>query len=261
MYSIYITGSPLREAFILLAKLRHSIGKTLTDKVYITLVLLIKQVNCKYVFQIYDYFTKKQEQKEYAYIFMDYDGKGNLVSLNDHKIILNSRIIWRILIQIVLGIKSFHSNDIILKKLCPQNIFIDKENNVKIGGFGLNLDFTTEDNENLLALYDPPEIFNGKNYNKKSDMWALGCVLYELIFKKKPFQSLNHILNINYEISNECENDFKYILSKLLCHEITRISINDLFIDMIFKKKIVEINFFYEIVKDNIKGKIFILYN
>lgn len=37
-----------------------------------------------------------------------------------------------------------------------------------------------------------PELFNGSNYNSKVDIWSLGCVLYEMISLKKPFESTNY---------------------------------------------------------------------
>ena len=45
--------------------------------------------------------------------------------------------------------------------------------------------------------YLSPEICNNDQYDHKTDMWMLGCVLYELLTFKKPFQgeSLNEIIN------------------------------------------------------------------
>ena len=156
----------------------------------------IKQINLidsKYVIKIYDFFIENQNQKEICCIIMDYYEYGNLESLINQKYSLNYRIIWRIFIQIVLGIKELHKNDIILKNLCPRNIFIDSERNVKIGGYGLALDFVDEEYLNSLSLYTSPELLNGQDYTKKSDIWSLGCILYELSFKKRAFQFLDNI--------------------------------------------------------------------
>ena len=205
----------------------------------------IKQINLidsKYVIKIYDFFIENQNQKEFCCIITDYYENGNLENLLSKKYPLNYRIIWRIFIQIVLGIKELHKNDIILKNLCPRNIFIDNERNVKIGGYGLALDFVDEEYLNSLSLYTSPELLNGQNYTKKSDIWSLGCILYELSFKKRAFQFLDNILNFNYEIADNCESDLKYFLQKLLCREYKRTLINELLIDMRFKKKLLEIN-------------------
>lgn len=215
----------------------------------------IKLIDSKFIIKINDFFIENQNKKEFCCILMDYYEYGNLESIINQKYSLNSRIIWRIFIQIALGIKAFHKNKAILKSLCPRNIFIDNERNIKIGGYGSTLDFTDEEYLNSLSLYTSPELLNGQDYTKKSDIWPLGCILYELFFKKRPFQFLDNILEFNYEIDDNCESDLKYFLQKILCQENKRILINELLIDMRFKKKLIEVNLFDEIVEKNLKGK------
>ena len=218
----------------------------------------IKQINLidsKFIIKIYDSFTENQNQKEFCCILMDYYKYGNLESIINQKYSLNYRIIWRMFIQIALGIKAFHKNNIIIKNLCPRNIFIDNERNIRIGGYGLILDFTNEEYLNSLSLYTSPELLNGQDYTKKSDIWSLGCILYELSFNKRPFQFLDDILKYKYEIDDNCESDLKYFLQKLLCQEKKRFLINELLNDMKLKKKLLEVNLFDEIVEKNLKGK------
>ena len=164
-------------------------------------------------------------------------------------------MIWRIFIQIILGIKSFHDKDLIIKNLCSENIFIDNEKCIKVGGYGITFDFADKENLNLLELYSSPEVLKGADYSKKNDIWALGCILYELYFKEKPFKTIKDILNYYYEVPNKCDNDLKYLLSKMLCPEKKRISIKELLIDMRFKQKLLEVNLFDEIAEEKIKGK------
>jgi biotin synthase-related radical SAM superfamily protein len=56
-------------------------------------------------------------------------------------------------------------------------------------------------------------------------------------------------------MADNCDNDLKYFLQKLLCQENKRILINELLTDMKFKKKLLEFNLFDEIVEENLKGK------
>ena len=215
----------------------------------------INLIDSKFLIKINDFFIENQNQKEICCIITDYYEYGNLENIINKKNSLNYRIIWRIFIQIALGLKALHKNNIILKNLCPRNIFIDNERNIKIGGYGLILDFIDQEYINSLSLYTSPELLNGQDYSKKSDIWSLGCILYELYFKKRPFQFLDNILKANYEMADNCDNDLKYFLTKLLCQENKRILINQLLTDMKFKKKLLEFNLFDEIVEENLKGK------
>ncbi len=113
------------------------------------------------------------------------------------------------------------------------------ENNIKIGGINNILDFSDEKKED-------------ENINDKTNIFSLGCILYELIFKK-PFK------NLVFDFSEKCEEDFKKILSKLLCNEKNRIKLDEILYEPILKNKIIEVNLFDEIIKKNkIKSKNFL---
>lgn len=217
-------------------------------------IKVINSLNSKYVIQINDHFENVINKREYYFLIIDYYKNGNLFDLMKRKYFFNYRMIWRIFIQIVLGIKSFHDKGMTIKRLYNENIYFDNEMNIKIGGYGTILDFTKKENINAFELYSP-EILNGKDFSKKSDTWLLGCILYEMFFKEKPFKLQNNIFDFNYKIGDNCDEDLKHVLSKLLCDENKRFLTNELLNDKILNKKILEVNLFDEIVKDNIKSK------
>ena len=83
----------------------------------------IKTLKCKYVVNICDYFIEEKEQKEYLCILMEYFENDNLEELIKKEKFLNSRNIWRIFIQLIIGLNSIHSKDIIIKDLNPKKYF------------------------------------------------------------------------------------------------------------------------------------------
>ena len=108
------------------------------------------------------------------------------------KIYFNEDFIWRIFIDILLGIKYLHDNDIIHRDLKSANIFIDKNLRAIIGDFGVSK--ILNDNVKTYTqigtpLYLSPEIINKNKYDKKIDIWSLGCILYEIIALDQPFIS------------------------------------------------------------------------
>lgn len=75
------------------------------------------------------------------------------------------------------------------------NIFLDENDNVKIGDFGVSkvLDHTKALARTMVGTpyYLSPELCENQPYGMKSDVWALGCILYELCTLKHPFDALN----------------------------------------------------------------------
>lgn len=78
------------------------------------------------------------------------------------------------------------------RDLKPANIFIDSNDNLKLGDLGLGRDFTSQTMEAYsrvgTPLYMSPEVLQGSGYDFKSDVWSLGCIAYELCALKSPFK-------------------------------------------------------------------------
>lgn len=178
----------------------------------------LNEINSKFVIKIKDYFEKNINHKDYYFIVIDYYKYGNLNQILQQRNSLTSRMIWRIFIQLIFGIQSFHNKDFIIKKLYPDNIYFDEEMNIKIVGHGMYLDYSKKENSNSIDFFSP-EVLNGQDFSKKSDIWSLGCILYEIYFKEKPFKLKNNNFDFNYKITDDCEPDIKYILSIILCDE------------------------------------------
>jgi len=97
--------------------------------------------------------------------------------------------------QICLALKHVHDRKILHRDLKNQNIFITKDNTIKLGDFGIAriLSNTREKAKTMVGTpyYLSPEIIENKPYNFSSDIWSLGVVLYELCTLKPPFNAEN----------------------------------------------------------------------
>jgi serine/threonine protein kinase len=143
---------------------------------------------------------------------------------------INSTIIKNLLINLCMGIKYLHDNDIIHRDLKPANILIDNKIDPKkaiIIDFGistiLNNNKTDFAKTKIGTPYfmSPEQVEINKKYNSKCDVWALGCILYELVTLDKPFRAVN-IQSLNIKI---IKSDYKPIVN----------TFNDLDIEL-FKK-------------------------
>ena len=83
---------------------------------------------------------------------------------------------------------------ILHRDLKPENVFLDADQNVKLGDFGLSKQMAAQAFANTYVgtpYYMSPELATGQPYDIKSDVWALGCIVYELCALCPPFDASN----------------------------------------------------------------------
>lgn len=94
-----------------------------------------------------------------------------------------------------MGIMLMHSKNILHRDIKTQNMFLTKNDIVKLGDFGISKALGTQSDFAKTYCGTPyfmsPEVCRGEVYNQKSDIWALGCALYEISALKKPFDHNN----------------------------------------------------------------------
>jgi len=98
-------------------------------------------------------------------------------------------------VQICLALKHVHDRKILHRDLKTQNIFLTSRGEIKIGDFGIArvLQHTYDCAQTAIGTpyYLSPEICQEKPYNQKSDIWSLGCILYEMTTLRHAFDASN----------------------------------------------------------------------
>ncbi|NXI45228.1 NEK2 kinase, partial [Galbula dea] len=139
------------------------------------------------------------------YILMEYCEGGDLASLiarctkERHVRYLEESFVLRVLTQLTLALKECHRRSdggvTVHRDIKPANVFLDGKQNVKLGDFGLAriLHHDTSFARTFVGTpyYMSPEQMNRMSYNEKSDIWSLGCLLYELCSLSPPFRAYN----------------------------------------------------------------------
>ena len=193
---------------------------------------ILSSLDNKYVVKFYTSFKKNQN----IYIIMEYCDKGDLCKfLSKRKKLrksrdnfLNENFVWKLFIQMSIGLYYIHSKKIIHRDIKTLNIFLTKNFDAKIGDLGVAK--ILENTKHAMTFigtpyYVSPEMCRNKPYNEKSDIWALGCILYELLTFNHPFTATNQaalfikILNNKYnpfphEVPEDLKNMVDFILKK-----------------------------------------------
>ncbi|XP_035753920.1 serine/threonine-protein kinase Nek5 [Egretta garzetta] len=140
-------------------------------------------------------FYASLQEKNKLYIVMEYCDGGDLMKrINmQHGVLFDEEQILSWFVQISLGLKHIHDKKILHRDVKAQNIFLSDNGKVaKLGDFGIarQLNSTMEFAHTCVGTpyYLSPEICENRPYNNKTDIWSLGCVLYELCALKHPFE-------------------------------------------------------------------------
>lgn len=135
------------------------------------------------------------------YIIMEYCEGGDLESFlcsaKKNGSMLPEESIWKIFMQVVTALMAIQKERIIHRDIKPANIFLDADQNVKLGDFGLAKRLNNEANFEMTRLVDTyylsPEQLREEVFTEKTDIWAIGCLLYQLATLNTPFQGSNQL--------------------------------------------------------------------
>ena len=128
-------------------------------------------------------------------IVMEYADNGDLFQLiterKKTKNYFTEQEIWKVFIQLLNGLKALHDFKILHRDIKSANVFLFKGGVCKLGDLNVSkvarkgLGYT----QTGTPYYASPEVWEEKPYDSKSDVWSLGCVMYEMITLRPPFQA------------------------------------------------------------------------
>ena len=198
-------------------------------------------------------------------IVMEFADEGDLEKKikNNLKKRLNfdENTIWNWIIQLLKGIKYLHDNRIMHRDLKCANIFLMKNGLLKLGDLNVSkfAKLGMANTQTGTPYYCSPEIWKEKSYDYKSDIWSLGCIIYEICSLRPPFRGTslnglkNNVLNGHYlPIPANYSYELSELISKMLVIDpYKRASAAELLKDDIVVNKMKNIN---NIFGNDIKG-------
>lgn len=164
------------------------------------------KLNHPNIITLYDFFHDTTK----IYIVMEYAPGGDLNHAMNYRDFSDEEI--RIIFtQGTNAVAECHKHSIIHRDIKLENFVIGKDNNIKLIDFGLSIKVNPGDViKRYVGTLDylAPEIVIGSSYDHNVDIWALGVMLYELIYKYSPFEdssvviTKNNIKYISYTLDN-----------------------------------------------------------
>jgi NIMA (never in mitosis gene a)-related kinase 1/4/5 len=163
-------------------------------------------------------------------LVVEYSDNGDFLSkIQDHAkkgTFFKESDIWIYFLQMVIGLKALHDLKICHRDIKCANIFLSLNQEVKLGDF--NVSKVAKKGSMLYTqtgtpYYASPEVWKDKPYDYKSDIWSLGCVLYEIVTLRPPFKAFDmkglykKVVSVDYppvpsRYSSELQNIIKAML-------------------------------------------------
>ena len=178
---------------------------------------ILSKFNSKNIVKYYD----SSKDKNNIYILMELcDGENLRNFIDKHKnnnILIEENILKNVISQMCTGITEIHNKNIIHRDLKPENIFMNKNMDIKIGDFGIAKEFNSYKSKTITKnkagtdFYIAPEILQKGIYNEKSDLWSLGCIIYELFTL-----NIYYTDRFMYEIKKVDSDIYNYKWQKLI---------------------------------------------
>ncbi|WIA17198.1 hypothetical protein OEZ85_014081 [Tetradesmus obliquus] len=172
------------------------------------------------------------ETTNHLWLILEYCVGGDLMSLLRQDVRLPESSIHDFARDMVVALQFLHANSIIYCDIKPSNILLDENGRLKLGGFGLSRRLSDINKNPVTNLppakrgtpcYMAPELFSeGATHSTASDLWSLGCVLYECATGRPPFmdssfnQLAHDILHNDPAAIPGASPEFSHLLFRLL---------------------------------------------
>ena len=214
-------------------------------------IRVLASIKSKYVVNYKEAFLDEKDSS--LCLVMEYADRGDLANrIKEQKKkgkYFNEKDIWRVFIQLVKGLKSLHDLSILHRDIKSSNIFLFSDGTAKLG----DLNVCKILSNNILGhtqagtpSYAAPEVWMEKPYGLKSDIWSLGCVLYEVISLHCPFRGENIVELYNKilvgefsRIPNKFSDELNWIIEHMIHSDVNkRLSCDEILNCEYIKKRI-----------------------
>eukprot|EP00795_Rhopilema_esculentum_P000695 gene695-10403_t len=175
------------------------------------------------ILELYSYL----EDDDHVYLILEMCHNGDLKKfLENRGSPLNEREAQKILLQVLMGVLYLHSHGILHRDLTMGNLLLTADMQIKIADFGLAAKLKLPNEKHYTMCGTPnfisPEIATRSPHGLESDVWSLGCLLFNLLVGKPPFDTeavrstLNKVVLADYVIPKSVSPQAANLITQLL---------------------------------------------
>jgi len=183
---VYKARDMTNNSIVALKKIRLEAEDEGVPSTAIREISLLKELNDENIVRLLD--IVHADQKLYlVFEFLDVDLKRYIETSRPIKL----ETVKKFCYQLTKGLYYCHSHRILHRDLKPQNLLIDKGENLKLADFGLarafGIPMRTYTHEVVTLWYRAPEVLLGsRHYSTSIDMWSVGCIFAEMAMQGHP---------------------------------------------------------------------------
>jgi serine/threonine-protein kinase len=160
------------------------------------------------------------------YIAMEYLEGQTLEDMIRKKVQFNYKIIAQIISQICSALEYAHSQGIVHRDIKPANIMVLSDYKIRVMDFGIARVDSSSMTRTGIAMGTPnyisPEQLQGKPVDKRTDIFSLGIVMYELLVHRRPFRGENltsliyNIVNVEPELPSAVDKSVPLLFDRVV---------------------------------------------
>ncbi|KAJ1650497.1 spindle assembly checkpoint kinase [Dispira simplex] len=175
------------------------------------------------ILRLYGYFHDEKR----VYLILEYASRGELYKILRKYERFSERRAARYIAQMSRALMYLHQKNVIHRDIKPENLMVGVHGELKIGDFGWSVHAPHSRRKTTCGTLDylPPEIVEGRDHDKRVDLWSLGVLCYEFLVGVPPFEDLSsqqatfkRISRVDLKIPDYISSAAADLIHKLLRH-------------------------------------------